>query len=179
MAPFFQQYFQNATVEWAQSSEPKPEKALVLLKWGHAKYNLSPDFVIADDGEPVFTYTAEVVLEVDLYTNGTNAFPEEEYSSQVNTAVHDLIQFMLFLNSPKALAFADLNNLTILPSQNGSGEPTDVSSVLNDSSYEYRARVELGVSFTTETKGIAGGEVTGDTGWFNKVNLSTPKPGQN
>jgi hypothetical protein len=173
-------YWGGAIVAWDKQNSPKPELSLVSLSMGDIKTATFPDEIVDDFGEVHHQYPSTVVWEVNLYTNGRVANPDLDYSERINTAVNDLTEFVKYLKSPGLEKFYKDHNISILQKT----DVRDVSIVVNDSSYEYRAMVEFDINFVSETVGTGGNKVTtdsggggtsdtsGDNGWFNKVNIT-------
>lgn len=186
-------YFSGAVVVWGQQSAPKPKTTMVMLKINYVNSSTFAETMIDSDGEIHYQYPSKAILEVNLFTNGRVAHPptipqgetvpSPAYSARINTAVNDLLEFVKYLKSPKTIDWAKSLNIAIMPLESGGAVVNDVSGILNEASFEYRAMAEFEISFVTETQGIGGnaiqsdsggggGDTSGSAGWFNKININ-------
>lgn len=143
---YAQRYFTGATVTMANTRQVKKTKPLVTLEFGP---QISSQFPVESDldGELCRFHPTSMKLEVQLFTNGrplSNGAPE-------NTAVADLTDFAMFMVSEMVTEElgGDISVLVDGPVQ-------DVSAIINDASYEYRAMVEFTVSYVVASVGFAG-----------------------
>jgi hypothetical protein len=88
-------------------------------------------------------YPSDTTLTVDLYTKGK--LTEAGYYE--NTAENDLLDFVNFLDSVSTIEWSNKNDITI---QLMSGVQ-DLSEIINDSQWQYRAMCEFSVDFTQWT----------------------------
>ena len=100
-------------------------------------------------------------MQVDLYTDGLRISETE----RENTAVNDLTEFINFLNSPHVDVWCFINDIDIT-----TGTVRDLTGVISDSSWQYRAMTELELGFTERTKGHTG------TGYEHGKPLTGNKP---
>jgi hypothetical protein len=97
------------------------------------------------------SYPSETTLQVDLFTKGK--FSEAQYAE--NTATSDLLDFVNFIDAPSTIEWSNRNDVS-LRLLNG---VQDLSEIINDSQWQYRAMCELAVSFTqwsAEYNGVLG-----------------------
>jgi hypothetical protein len=148
-----EQYFTQATVEFAkQSFAVKKEKPLVLLTFGSIERPLNPPTTIVD-GRPVSFYPTTMTVQVDLFTKGrVRSIAKGITSAMENTAEEDLLSFVNFLNSPYAVNYCHNNDIAILVPNT----VMDLTDLINDTNYEYRAMVEVQLNFTTIAIGYTG-----------------------
>ena len=179
------EYFAGATVVWAEQHIAKPKLPLITLKTGPLSLVTFP---INDDsnGVPTGYYQSRVSLEINLYTEGAGIeVGVGEIGTKENTAVNDMMDFLRYINSQYVIDLCEALDITIMPE----GPIQDVSALLNDTRYQYRAMMELTVDFMQVTKGHAGivpeagtweqtpsgggTEVllNKETGYFEKVNI--------
>ena len=143
------QFFQGATVIWAETSSTEPELPFVTLRVRTPKSVLFPD----TDAELESTYASSFMLEVNLYTNGrkrTNIETE-------NTASADLQDFVRFLGSPELEDVMAREDISIMPEY----PIQDLSGVFAGVKYRYRAMVTLKVDYTDKVSGLY--EMLGNT----------------
>lgn len=146
------QYFEGATVVWAEQHMVKPTLPLITLKTGSLSLTTFP---ITEDinGVPTGYYPSRVTLEINLYTKGAPVEMEPgEVGATENTAVNDLMDFLRYINSQYVTDLCESLDIAITPN----GPVQDVTALLNDTRYQYRAMLELNVDFMQVTKGYAG-----------------------
>ena len=116
------------------------------------------------DGRPVSYYPASVPVQFDLFTNGRQEETEPGFTPIVeNTAEEDLLSFSSFLNSPYATQWCSRENISIVVPN----EVRDLTGLIHDTNYEFRASFEISVYFTMEAIGYTG-----------TLDLSSIKPGE-
>lgn len=146
------QYFAGASVIWSGQNIVKPVKPLVMLRLSNVQRS---DFSIPqeEDGTLVKLYPTVALLTVNLFTLGkpTRA-GTGKVATRINTALHDLSSFVNFLDSEYALAYMEEQNLQIMPQ----GATQDISELLDNTQYEYRAVQEFTIEFIQEVHGWAG-----------------------
>ena len=140
-------YFSGATVTMAGTKQTKKLKPMVTLKFGALQIGTFPNEVNYE-GEPCDYYTASMKLEVQLFTNGHQL----SNGGMESTAVGDLTDYVNYMMSKLMTTEFSRKDLTILTA----GPVQDVSAVINDTSYEYRAMVEFDVTFTVASVGYGG-----------------------
>jgi hypothetical protein len=148
-----EQYFTQATVEFSkQSFAVKKDKPLVLLTFGSIERPLNPPTTIVD-GRPVSFYPTTMTVQVDLFTKGrVRSIAKGITSAMENTAEEDLLSFVTFLNSPYSIQYCHNNDIAILVPNT----VMDLTDLINDTNYEYRAMVEVELRFTTVAIGYTG-----------------------
>jgi len=146
-------YFTGATVRFAnQSFTPKPKKPLVQLTTGHVSRPLNPPVKVID-GRPVAFYPASVPIQVDLFTNGEQREVALGFTPVAeNTAEDDLLAFASFLNSDYVTQWCHIRDIAIIV------PPTvqDLTGLIHDTNYEFRAMMEVTVYFTMTALGYTG-----------------------
>jgi hypothetical protein len=117
------------------------------------------------DGVVVDAYPSQTTLQVDLFTRGRRNDDEPGVRpSWDNTAVDDMTDFVNFINSPHTDNWSEMHDISLL-----TNNVHDLTGVTNDTTWEYRAMVELTVSFTQTAVGNTGtmwedGEMYGENG---------------
>lgn len=148
------EYFGNATVRFARSSmKPKPDLPLVQLSFGPVERPHRPNYMVVD-GYLVGMYGSFVRVDIDLFTHGapvvnptTSAVFDHE-----NTAVEDMSAFEDYLNSEYVLNWQDIHSVAVQVE----GEIQDLSGIINETTYEYRARMTVRLSYTSYATEHAG-----------------------
>lgn len=140
-------YFSGATVEMANTKSTKKGKPLVKLAFGQAQSTKFPVEKFLD-GELCSFYPTTAKLEVQLFTNGVR-LPNR---AMENTAVGDLTDYVNYMMSEMVTNELNQQNLSMMVA----GPVQDVTAIINDTSYEYRALVEFDISFTVAAVGFAG-----------------------
>ena len=142
-------FFQNATVIWAEQTITKPKLPYVTLKMKGVQ---RPRFPVTDAEQKRF-YHASTILEINLYTQGEPVnVAQNAIVNYKNTAASDLNDFFLFLESEEITDQLVSNDIEVSIKT----PVNDLSELLNDSSYRYRAMAEATVSFTMEAGGLYG-----------------------
>lgn len=148
-----QTYFSGATVVYAnQSRAAKTGNPLVVISTGPVHRPLSPSYKTVD-GVMVGHYLSRISLQVDLFTNGAPLTDEKDvvYAYE-NTAEDDMLAFVNFLDSPYVIGWCHDNDVSIVVD----GDVQDLTGVVNDNNYEFRARVSIMYYFTQKVIGHAG-----------------------
>lgn len=156
-------YFTGATVRYAkQSFTVRPDSPLITLTFGSVNRPRDPPMRFID-GRPVSYYPATVSVQIDLFTNGRQEETEPGFTPVVeNTAEEDLLSFVSFLNSPYVTQWCDRFDISIVVPN----EVHDMTDLIHDTNYEFRAMFEMSVYFTMEAIGYTG-----------TLDLSSIKPG--
>lgn len=148
-----QYYFQKAKVVFAkQSFAVKKNNPLVTLSFGSINIPLNPPTKVID-GRPVSFYPTTMMVQIDLYTPGRKI----EIASDVtpvmeNTAVEDLLAFVNFLNSEHVIQYCHQKDIAIVIPNT----VQDLTDLINDTNYQYRAMVEIEFRFTSVAVGYTG-----------------------
>lgn len=187
-------YFAGASVRWCETNQVKPPYPLVALKLTNVSRSVHPDTY--GEEEVCRCYLCTGSLTLNLYTQGRRqpAQPGLTAPPARNTAVGDLQAFLCYLDSDAGQDFQSAHNLCILPE----GKTQDVSALLNDNAFEYRALQEFSVEFVDKAFGHAGitppsgedfeqtpsGGGTSEqaqdkTGWFERAKVTYQKEAEN
>lgn len=135
-------YWSGATVVWGATDKVKPPAPLVVLRSGAVTRAIQP--VTQMVGGIVFSaYPSELPVQVDLFTQG-QAVEVDDKEYYENTATSDLLDFVNFLDSPATVEWSARHDVGIALL----GGAQDLSEVINDSQWQYRAMVELRLTFT-------------------------------
>lgn len=138
----FTAYWSGATVVWGATDKVKPPAPLVVLRLGTVTRATQPITQMIK-GIVFSAYPSELPLQVDLFTQGEAVEVDgEEYYE--NTAASDLLDFVNFIDSPATIEWSDRHDVGIALL----GGVQDLSEVINDSQWQYRAMVELRLAFT-------------------------------
>ena len=148
-----QTYFAGATVTYAkQSFVAKPGSPLVTLTTGSVNRSRNPPVKIIE-GTPVAFYPASVPVQIDLFTHGRQEEVAPGFTPIAeNTAEDDMLAFESFLNSPFVTQWCHQHDIAIVV-------PTavqDLTDLVHDTNYEFRAMLEIAVYFTMTAIGITG-----------------------
>lgn len=146
------QYFQGATVVFGnQSRVAKPTLSLVTIATGNVKRPHSPNYATID-GVLVGHYLSRIPMTVDLYTHGAPVLDDNErIVAYEDTALDDILAYADFLNSPYVVQWCRNNDITILID----GDAQNMTGLLNETNYEYRARLSVFVYFTQKAVGTS------------------------
>lgn len=141
-------FFSQATVAWAEQVMTKPPVPYVTLKMGNIDKTAFP---ITDETTDSRYYLCSTILELNLYTKGRPVSEEKgKTGNYENTATDDLMEFVKFLESAEIVdQLADIGIELNPPVR-------DLSELLNDAKYRYRAMAEFTVSYTEVAAGRYG-----------------------
>jgi hypothetical protein len=157
-------FFNGYTVIWArQSRTPKPKVPLVMLTPGNVSRPKAANYSYVE-GEPIGHYLSKIPIVVDLFTHGTPIMEEGEVVAYDNTAMDEILCFADFINSQKTNDWCLANNIAFLTDT----DAQDLTGVVNDTNYEYRARITINVYFTQDTDTTIGLE---NTGYFSDTSI--------
>lgn len=148
------QYFDSATVIFSnQSRAAKPDLGLVVLTPGSVKRPYLPNYRQTDD-TLVGSYESRLTITVDLFTHGSPVIDEDtgKVAAYENTAMDDILSYADYLNSQFVTEWSYINDVTVLLD----GDAQDLTGIINDNNYEYRARVTVMFYFTQQAVGMAG-----------------------
>lgn len=138
----FSAYWGGAAVAWGATNKVKPLAPLVILQLGTVTRATQPITQMVN-GIVFSAYPSEAPLQIDLYTKGnTVSTPEGSYAE--NTAVSDLLDFVNYLDSTATIEWSNQNNVGV----SLMGGVQDLSEVINDSRWQYRAMSEIRLTFT-------------------------------
>lgn len=145
-------YFKNATVTFTrQSHVAKQGKPLVAISTGSVSRPLNPTTKIVD-GRPVSFYPSTMPIQIDLFTKGRQRKLAEGFTSAMeDTAEDDMLVFANFLNSEYATQFCHQKDIAIVVPNT----VQNLSGLINDTAYEFRAMLEIVVYFTMEAIGYS------------------------
>lgn len=153
MVQAVQAYFAGASVVFGgQNNLTKPKGATVVLSTvSLTRPQNAPEEII--DGYPVRFYPTAWNIQIDLLTDGSRV---PGLSGQTvpmeNTAINDLTEFANYVNSYFFVKWCHQNDIAVLVTS----DARDTSSLVNSAFYQYRATMELSVSFTQKAVGISG-----------------------
>lgn len=142
------EFFAGATVLWAEQMNTKPKVPYITLKTGAINKSFFP---VSGDEPGTSFFICSTILEVNLFTPGRRR-EGAGLTNYENTAVSDMMDFVLYLESEAVLdklAGYDLDIQLMPPVR-------DLTELLNDSRYRYRSMAEFTVNFILESSGRFG-----------------------
>ena len=144
-------YFGGATITWGKVKAVSPNVPQVVLNMGAVVRHYHP-ITQSVEGVAVNSYPSQTTLQIDLYTKGAPTSTEPGIAAAYeNTAVNDLTDFLNFLGSAYTDDWSGRHDISLL-----CNEVTDLTELVNDTSWDYRAMVELEVGFTQSAVGFTG-----------------------
>lgn len=144
-------YFAGATVIFSnQPRTAKPEIPLVVITTGNTRRPHTPNQVF-EGGHQIGYYQTKLPITVDLFTNGSPLVNNGAVIAYENNALEDILAFADFLNSDWSISWCHENDVSLIID----GDVQDLSGVVNDTSYEFRARMTVNFYFTHVTVGTA------------------------
>lgn len=146
-------YFDSAEVGFANRNHtPKANVPYVCITLGSPVRDLFPNIRLVED-RLVSYYQTKLPVQVDLYTHGEDEEPDETgYAVGEDTAVNDLTDFCDYLESQYVIQWCHRINAAI--STNGSVQ--NLTELITDTDYEFRAMVEFDFCFVHKAVGHAG-----------------------
>jgi hypothetical protein len=167
------EYFQGYEVVFAnQSRTAKPSIPLVTLTFHNVQRPHTPLYVMKD-GCPIGHYFSKIIVTIDLFTNGKPVTDNTGLVVYENTAMDELLHFCDYLNGYVTLNWCNANNITILIEQ----EAQDLTGIVNDNNYEYRARQDISLYFIH--KADPGVDYSGYFTWANiEYDILKPEKGE-
>ncbi|MDR1687275.1 MAG: hypothetical protein LBS21_01525 [Clostridiales bacterium] len=142
-------YFRGATIVWGKVKKVKPNSPLIVLTAGSV-VSTYQSITETAKGIPVTCKPSKTTLQVDLYTKG-ETISDGGFLITENTAVNDLAEFLNFLDSPFVEDWRTENDVSII-----TGQVKDLTTLVNESSWEFRAMTELEIGFTQFSSGYTG-----------------------
>ncbi|GHU97427.1 hypothetical protein FACS1894208_12760 [Clostridia bacterium] len=137
-------YWGGAMVVWGSTNKVKPIAPLVVLRLGTVTRATQPVTQLIN-GIVFSAYPSETTLQVDLFTKGRLNEVEGSASGYYeNTAESDLLNFVNYLDSTATIEWSSQNDVSVSLMSG----VQDLSEVINDSQWQYRAMVEIRLTFT-------------------------------
>ena len=143
-------YFPQTHIAFAEVNQVKGHIPALTIRAGNLKRALFP-ITREINGVPCDCWVQQYPVELNLMTNGRQV-SSDGFSYNENTAVSDLVDLINFLGSPHAKEWCLANDISIRPNS----DVMNVTSLINDVAWEFRARVEILVGFTQLAVGAAG-----------------------
>lgn len=145
------EYFAGATVTWGKVKLVNPNAPQVVLTTLPVVRSYHP-VTQTVDGVPVNSWPSKTIIQVDLYTKGASTTDAINVkAAKEDTAVNDLMAFLNFLGSPYVDDWGLVNDISIHANQ-----VRDLTELVNDTTWGYRAMVELELGFTESAVGYTG-----------------------
>lgn len=165
------EYFGGAELSWGKVRGVSPNVPQVVLNMGAVTRHYQP-VTRQVSGVLINSYPSKTTLQVDLYTRGaeTNSEPNVTAAYE-NTAVNDLAEFLNFINSAYVDDWCEIHDVSILCRQ-----VNDLTELINDTSWGYRAMVELEIGFTQNAVGHTGIMFEGGLSYDDNGAPETPQP---
>lgn len=142
-------FFHGAAVIWAEQTTTKPNPPCVILKMGGIQR--SAFALVGEEGNRY--YPCRTTAEINLYTKGKPVTVRDHVTGNyANTATSDIMDFFNFVESEEVtnrMAGKGIE-ITLIP------PVRDLTALLNDSKYRYRAMAEATVTFAQEADGLYG-----------------------
>ena len=143
-------FFHDATIIWAEQINTKPNPPYITLKMGGIQRSAFPFW----DIENKRYYSCRTTVEVNLYTRGKpiTTGGGNVTGNYANTATSDLMDFFNYVESEEITdQMAEKGiEVTLIPLVR------DLTALLNDSQYRYRAMAEAVVTFVQQADGPYG-----------------------
>ena len=158
-------YFSGANIVWGKIRLVNPNAPQVTLNMGTVTrlyHSIGTDV----GGVPIKSYPSRTTLQIDLNTRGAGLNHEgSKTSAMENTAVNDLIAFLNFLGSDYVDNWTLTNDISIMTNQ-----VHDLTQLVNDVSWDYRAMAELEIGFMENAAGFTGVNYEGGMPYWGNGN---------
>ena len=142
-------FFTGAKVRFAEQTETMPEPPYVTIKFGPVSRTVHP----TGEQSEGRCYHCTTTAEVNLYTKGRPVSRKKNTTiNYENTAVTDLLEFTLYLDSPGTLDRLYSADVSVMLK----GQVRDLSFLEHDTTYRCRAMAEFDVSYTAAADGWYG-----------------------
>ena len=141
----------QGNIVWSMAKAVNPNSPMVSLQLGQLNRHYMPTRLDIN-GVPVDNYQSYTTLQVDLFTKGAAITDEANITAaRENTAVNDMIDFVNFLNSAYVDHWCLINDVSIQ-----GNAVRDLTQLINSTSWDYRAMIELEIGFTQNAVGYTG-----------------------
>ena len=148
VAEYFALLKARGSIVWGKTKPVNPNSPMIALTTSDVVRPSRPNRRYID-GIPHDSYPSKTMLRVNLYTKGAQTSTEEGVMARnENTAVSDLTDFVDFINSVHVDHWCGRNGISLRPFP-----VQDLTELTNDTSWEYRALLELEVGFTQSASG--------------------------
>lgn len=151
-------YFTGATVVFSnQSRAAKQKQPLVVITTGNLNRPNAANYSVVD-GVQVASYLSRLSITVDLWTNGSPVVDPDTgvKAAYENNALDDMMSFADFLNSQYTVNWSHSHDVAVLLD----GDAIDMTGLVNDNNYEFRARLSVMFYFTQQA--VDGSAVLGE-----------------
>lgn len=157
------EYYGNDHVFWAGAKITRRPTPFVTIQFTDYTRRMFPPHTMSDNDQWTAHRLISASVDINLYTKGQSVSEGHYDVAYANTALDDLENFAAYLDSDyvteKAQSFArnegepdTYGGMAILVDPN----IKDLSALLKDSQYEYRAMCSLTVQFTDAASGMYG-----------------------
>jgi len=184
---YFSELKSKGNIIWGKHKPVNPNSPMVALTTGSIGRAYHPirqykKGIVHD------TWPSETSLKVDLFTKGAPITDAPNVTAAMeNTAVNDLTDFVIFLNSVYVDHWSYANDISI-----STNDIHDLTELTNDTSWDYRAMTEIDIGFTqcaveyaanpspgvqipTSSGGRPQGLADEKTDWFDTVEIEYMK----
>ena len=151
VAIFFAALDKKGSIIWGKTKPVNPASPMVSLGLAQVQrpYRPARRYI---NGIPYDSYPSNTMLSVDLFTKGAPATDEPNVTSRnENTAVNDLTDFANFINSVYVDHWSGRNGISLKVRT-----IQDLTALINDTSWQYRALLEIDVGFMQTSVGYTG-----------------------
>lgn len=141
-------YFAGANVVFSnQSRAAKQQQPLVVLTVGNLNRPATPNYSTVN-GVVVGNYLSRLPITVDLFTNGVAVVDPDTGRTVAyeDNALDDMLSFADFLNSEHTVHWSHNHDVAIVID----GDVLNMTGLVNDNNYEYRARLSVLLYFTQQ-----------------------------
>lgn len=135
-------------VVFSEQKMAKQGAPLITLKFGNVRRKLHPvtNYIMESDDDLTMEFQMQADMEVNLFTQGRKIGGE----TYENTALSDLTDFVNYIESVNAIQRWSELDLTV---QLMDGTLNDLSEIINETRFRYRARAVFRVYYVETTYG--------------------------
>ena len=131
-----------------QSRQPKPDLPLVTIAPGNVKRHRSANEIL-DQAEREGYFHSKLPFTLDLFTNGQPVYDNGVEVASEDTATDEMTLFANFIDSEYATLWCHNHDV----SMQVEGDVQHLTGIVNDTTYEFRARLLVNFYFTQKTVG--------------------------
>lgn len=147
---FVQSFFEDGTVAFEDQKMVRLPVPYITLKF----LNINKQ-TFANKSDGITYWEMKATVSMNIYTQGKEVSVGDS-SYYENSAQDDLMDFIKFMESDGSTEILSNKNISIMLKDNSI---KDLSMLLNDTTYRYRAYAEFDVTFTDEQSGVRGQEL--------------------
>jgi len=146
-------YFGDGHVFYSEVKMSKPPMPYLTIQvTRRVKNQFAIKKIDPSNGNERAYWEIKAYIDLNLYSNGKNVATSGQTPVYLNSTIEDLEDFLKYLDSEAIQEQIYEANMSVMPN----GDVTDLTSLLNESQFSFRAMQEFVVTFTDEAEGLYG-----------------------